>query len=328
MGSPTILKVPNSSKIVELEVTGVVDFSTLKLGDRFERIDEFDGVYQDNNGRYVYTQRLETEESAGNPGVYNLIPTRTGLVQRPTTPVLESNLDYMTQIDLVSKTNLFFDKAPKIKEMGLIPRRGLLLYGPPGCGKTHQLNNAIARLGDSKTVIYIVALDEIDVSSLICFFRYNPPHPEVERLIVVIEDLGGAEVDPAAMNRISSSGLLSFLDGTQGAWPVPTAIFATTNYPQNFLENLIDRPGRFDEVIEVLPPSMEAITHYMSDLLKRPLTENEVGGLYNGMTTAHAKEAVLRHLIYGDELTVYLDKMRRYSEKAKSGFNKEGKMGL
>lgn len=317
------------TKTIQYEVTRIIDPEKLDIGSSYEVSREEDKFCSKEDGKMVFAKRIMATTDPGHPGVYKLVPGSYGdIKQKELVSVSEKNLDYISQIDLVSKTQKFFDAAPKIQNMGLLARRGILLYGKPGCGKTHQLSTAIQKLRGPTTAIYSMSLDEVDANDVIRFFMDNAPQPSVTRLIIVIEDLGGAEVDPAAAARISKSGLLSFLDGTQGAWPVPTAIFATTNYPQNFLENIIDRPGRFDEVIEIDLPTRDTVIKYISELLDRELNEFEIDCIWKGMSIAHAKEAVVRTLIYEDELASYLGKMKQYSDKAQNAFERHSKMGL
>src|SRR5690606_2693901 len=78
----------------------------------------------------------------------------------------------------------------------------------------------------------------------------------------------------------------------------PTFILATTNYPENFLENIIDRPERFDIVQEIKCPGLEDKINYLEFLLgeKTIDTNQELKNILRKaeLSYAHLKECVLQ----------------------------------
>jgi transitional endoplasmic reticulum ATPase len=148
---------------------------------------------------------------------------------------------------------------------------GILMYGPPGCGKTHL---ARATAGEIKAKFLSVGINEVldmwigsSERNLHEFFekaRANAP-------CVLFFD----EVDALAANRtyaVKTSGrqlinqFLSELDGIQ-ANNEGVLILAATNAPWH-LDSAFRRPGRFDRVIFVPPPDTVARAEILRIMLK------------------------------------------------------------
>ena len=151
-------------------------------------------------------------------------------------------------------------KHPELfKEMGIEPPKGVLLYGPPGCGKT-LLAKAVARESNA-TFIRLVASELAQkfigegarlVREVFSLARRKAP------AIVLID-----EIDAIAAKRldIGTSGereihrtltqLLAELDGFDPLDNVK--VIATTNRI-DVLDPAILRPGRFDRLIEIPLP--------------------------------------------------------------------------
>jgi SpoVK/Ycf46/Vps4 family AAA+-type ATPase len=117
-------------------------------------------------------------------------------------------------------------------------------------------------------------------------------------MVLVIEDIGGGERESHRSNSAVDSGLLNLLDGVGVIFRLPTFVIATTNHPENLLASLADRPGRFDLMMKLQPPSHEEKIKLMQFICKRDLTEDEkqcIGskGTEN-FSIAHLEEIAVR----------------------------------
>lgn len=148
------------------------------------------------------------------------------------------------------------------EEIGIDPPKGILLYGPPGCGKT-MLAKAVAH-ETRATFIKVVASELVKkyigegariVRELFTLARRKAP------TIVFIDEIdaiGGrrSELSTSGEREVqrTMAQLLSELDGFNPRGNVK--IIAATNRI-DLLDPALLRPGRFDRIIEVPLPDEE-----------------------------------------------------------------------
>ncbi|GMM32136.1 bifunctional AAA family ATPase chaperone/translocase [Martiniozyma asiatica (nom. inval.)] len=128
-------------------------------------------------------------------------------------------------------------------ERGIPYRRGYLLYGPPGSGKTSFIQ---ALAGELDYNIAIMNVGEPNLTDdRLAYLMNNIP----ERTILLLEDIDAAfnkraqAKDQGYVSGVTFSGLLNALDGVASAEEVLT--FMTTNHPEK-LDPALLRPGRID----------------------------------------------------------------------------------
>jgi SpoVK/Ycf46/Vps4 family AAA+-type ATPase len=205
----------------------------------------------------------------------------------------------------------------------------MMLHGPPGCGKTHSINSAVKELIGENGVAVYCDMSQSSISSLVTLLSDHALDKRIDKLIIVIEDLGGGEITDEKKGFFipAMTDLLSFLDGNALPWKkMPTVILSTTNYPKNFLANIIDRPGRFDEVVEFSLPTGKAALSYAKSL-DIPLTDLDVHSiLKGGLGLAHVKKALIWKYIYDENIPNHLDSMRKHSEKIKKDLEEKLKL--
>ena len=131
--------------------------------------------------------------------------------------------------------------------MGIPYRRGYLLHGPPGCGKT---SFALVLASELKLNICILNLSQEGMSdnNLAETLRSAP-----ENAIILLEDVDAVFVERKQSNSnnktsISFSGLLNAIDGI--AAQEGRIFFMTTNHLE-MLDPALIRPGRCDVQLEV-----------------------------------------------------------------------------
>ncbi|KOC70783.1 Mitochondrial chaperone BCS1 [Habropoda laboriosa] len=141
-----------------------------------------------------------------------------------------------------------FIKNPSwYSDRGIPYRRGYLLYGPPGCGKSSFIT---ALAGELERGICVLNLSERGLTDdrLNHLLAVAP-----QQTIILLEDIDAAfasreeskEMKAAydGLNRVTFSGLLNCLDGV--ASTEARILFMTTNYLER-LDPALVRPGRVD----------------------------------------------------------------------------------
>ncbi|BBL46644.1 AAA family ATPase [Metallosphaera sedula] len=147
------------------------------------------------------------------------------------------------------------------KTYGLRPPKGVLLFGPPGCGKTLMMR---ALAGEAKlNFIYVNVSDimskwygesEARLKELFANARKNAPcilfFDEIDTIGVRRETHSGDSVTPRLLSL-----MLSEIDGLHSDDGV--IIVGSTNVPQT-LDKALLRAGRFDKLIFIGPPNKQA----------------------------------------------------------------------
>jgi chaperone BCS1 len=150
-------------------------------------------------------------------------------------------LDGNQAAELLADMREFLDNPGWYHETGVPYRRGYLLHGPPGNGKTSVVKALAGELGLS---IYLLVLSDPELSdNRISDLLAKVP----ERSILLLEDVDCAFVKRKRANGreggLTFSGLLNALDGVASA--EGRIVVMTTNHLDR-LDPALVRPGRAD----------------------------------------------------------------------------------
>lgn len=225
----------------------------------------------------VYETR---EDSDGNTYLRKIAFPTDELVLIPGTPV-----DYV-----LKQIEEFWGREDFFQELGLVYKRGVLFYGPAGCGKTSIIrmlaNEIIKRDG---IVLSITDIDN-DQDILLKLREVEPDRP----IMCIFED-----IEKLLENKETESDTLSFLDGEKQIGNVINV--ATTNKPDALEDRIMKRPGRFDLVIGLNPPVPEARRAYLERLFKNHATPEEMNKMIeetSGLGMAHLRELAVAMLAF------------------------------
>ncbi len=146
---------------------------------------------------------------------------------------------------------------PKLfEQVGIEPPKGLLLYGPPGCGKT-----LIARAVAQESGVHFINVNGPEIIQQ----HYGESEERLRSIFEEAQENAPAiiffdEIDAVAPNRDTVLGdvekrvvaqLLTLMDGLKNRGSI--VVIAATNLPNN-VDPALRRPGRFDREIEINPP--------------------------------------------------------------------------
>ena len=138
---------------------------------------------------------------------------------------------------------------------------GILLYGPPGCGKTHLARAVAGELGASFLAVGLndildmyIGNSEKNLSNLFEIARSKAPSV---LFIDEIDALGAKRGSNNSSNlKTMTTHFLTEMDGIH-AENDKVLVLGATNEPWS-VDSAFRRPGRFDKVIFVPPPDLEA----------------------------------------------------------------------
>jgi len=168
--------------------------------------------------------------------------------------------------------------------LGLLHKRGVLLWGPPGSGKTAAVHLTSAMIvGEEGGLAILIDHPRAAADCLQLVRRIEPERP----ILAILEDLD------ALTNRFGENEFLALLDGEA---QVNNIVYvATTNYPERLDKRFVDRPSRFDTVRFVGMPTTEARRQFLTG--KAPALAGEVAESYvaatDGMSLAHLRELIV-----------------------------------
>lgn len=232
---------------------------------------------------------------------------------------------------ILNEFKFFFERLEVYDELEIAKKRGVLLYGPPGLGKTATISEAARELAkDGDAAIISWNAEAINSSAVLDFFSTGVEYEGVGKLVVILEDLGmGAEGYGGAKGVDRS--LLNLLDGSGSVVKVPTFFIATTNYAEQLPEPLV-RPGRFDEWIEIGYPKANERVKLVEFIAKRDLTDDEKDVIMDKglreFSIAHLKEIVVRSKRDGISIKEVVDRLNEHKRRFKKGFDDRSGMGM
>eukprot|EP00617_Octactis_speculum_P001374 CAMPEP_0185773352 /NCGR_PEP_ID=MMETSP1174-20130828/73115_1 /TAXON_ID=35687 /ORGANISM="Dictyocha speculum, Strain CCMP1381" /LENGTH=320 /DNA_ID=CAMNT_0028460005 /DNA_START=15 /DNA_END=977 /DNA_ORIENTATION=+ len=173
-------------------------------------------------------------------------------VRRPLSSVI---LDDGVAEGILEDVRLFTDSKQWYLDRGIPYRRGYLLHGPPGGGKTSFITALAGELGYD---ICVLNLGEAGLTDdrLMHVLSNMPP-----RSLALLEDVDAAFVSRQAnqdhsqsRSYVTFSGLLNSLDGVSAG--EERIVFMTTNH-LTALDPALVRPGRAD-LLQLIDDSSEA----------------------------------------------------------------------
>ena len=178
--------------------------------------------------------------------------------------------------------------TPKVKRLYKrlkVPyRRGVLLHGPPGNGKTSLIRMIGGRL--PKVPFMLLRSDrEVDDRALRRIVdRWQKQAP----CALVIEDLNWL------LKHVDVGAFLNLIDGVERQDAKGLLLLATTNYPEQLDPAVNNRPGRFDVTIE-LPNPDERLRREFLDRTLPEVAEDvraKAARKSDGLSFAHLREVL------------------------------------
>lgn len=163
---------------------------------------------------------------------------------------------------ILKEIDSFWTKEAIFKEYGFLHRRGYLLYGPQGSGKTAIVQQVISKIIITGGIIFCCGQPQVLAPGLSIFRQIEPDRP----VVCLFEDID------AIIQTFGEDKILALLDGEEQIDKVLN--IATTNYPEKLNKRIVSRPRRFDRVLKIGMPNDAVRKVYFADKLN--IKENEL----------------------------------------------------
>lgn len=249
-------------------------------------------------GRTVQTLKPGVYEIGSHPNIgiyFEKIPVKTeGVIDFPEA----------TTHKVVNEIKSFWEKGDQFDKYGLTHKRGIILWGPPGGGKSCTLQLVCKDVIERGGVV--IKFTSPDVFSIgIRKFREIQPNTPV---VVLMEDID------ATLEIYNESTVINLLDGVDRVDKI--VFLATTNYPEKLGTRIMNRPSRFDKRFKVGYPTDNTRKIYLEHLIQDEDIDNLNIDIEQWVkdtdkfSIAHLKELFVAVVIMGDPYNQALETLK------------------
>lgn len=266
------------------------------------------------NGKYRAAAR--TVPSL-HPGVYKVQQDDAGLFLQLQNVISDNivELPETANVKVLEGMKKFWSSKDNYDRFGLIYKRGVMLWGPPGSGKSVTINLLMKELINAGGIVLLCGHPDYMEVMLQRIRQMEADRP----IIVVLEDVD------EIIDKHGEHSILSMLDGENQIANV--VYLATTNYPERLGARIVNRPSRFDERIFVGMPSEVARRAYLKFATKDQMTEQDLDKWTKdtkNFSIAHLRELVAAAYCLEQPYEEVVKRLRSMTEKPKfvDGFRK------
>lgn len=196
----------------------------------------------------------------------------------------------------------FWENKDKFIEYNLTPKRGIILHGEPGVGKTSMIYLIIEEIKNRGgiSIYFDVPQNWVSVAKMIR--KIEPERP----ILCIIEDID------LVIRKFGEDIFLNFLDGLNA---IDNVVYvATTNNLNDIPERIKDRPSRFDKKYEVKKPTEQDRVLYfqnkLNDVDKKKYDIEQLAKDTKNFTMAHLKEVFISLYILNNPYDEVLKRLK------------------
>jgi len=227
---------------------------------------------------------------------------------------------------IIDDIKKFWDGKEIFKSYRYVHKRGILLHGDPGCGKSGIIQLCVNYVIEEMKGIVINIKDHYQVEMFDEFIPTLRKGEPDRRLVVIMEDLDALTGE----EKYITSKLLNILDGIKQIEGV--VYLASTNYPEKLEERVSDRPSRFDRRYRIEPPDASIRESYLRSKISeeelKKIDINEWVKVSEGFSIAHLKELVISTLVLGNPFKESLAHLKQLKIKPRNKGGKSGGIGF
>lgn len=220
---------------------------------------------------------------------------------------------------IMEEVKKFWDRKDKFLKHKMIHKRGILLEGPPGTGKTATITLLIEELIKLDSIIFIVNSAK-DFSLIYDFYTTVIRKIEPDRnLITIIEDI----------DKIDNSGvkpeLLDFLDGKMS---INNHLLISTTNDSSELSDALLRPSRIDLRVLVDLPN-EALRREF--FIKKGVDEKDISEFVKkseNFSMSQLKEMFIGSYLLGNNIDQVVNQIKNPLAKQKYDSHVQSKTSI
>ena len=250
---------------------------------------------------------------------FDKIPIRTeGLLRFP-----QTNID-----KVINEIQNFWETENDFKRYDIVYKRGILMWGPPGGGKSCTIQLIMRDVVQRNGVVIKFDNPSLFIKGLRKFREIQPTTPVVS----LMEDID------SILERYSETNVLNILDGVDDVNKI--CFLATTNYPEKLGARLVNRPSRFDKRVKIGNPNPESRMMYFRYLIKgknfdvdlecKKLNIDLVKWVEDtdGFSIAHLKELFVAVVILKDDYQETIETLASMKENISSDQDRDSYIGF
>ena len=219
------------------------------------------------------------------PGCYRIEATPAGAYFNPCDVVTDKLLRLPDSVsdDVIEEVEHFWTLKRVFKKYGFTHKRGFLLWGPPGSGKSCTIAIIIEKMVKQGGIV-ILADSPSYLGHMLSSLRSIEPHRPV---VVIWEDLD------AVVERYAESEVLAVLDGE--AQIDNMVCVATTNYPERLDARIANRPSRFDRIVKIGMPNDASRKMYLESKVGTHISPDgtDLVAITKDFSLAHLRELII-----------------------------------
>lgn len=178
------------------------------------------------------------------PAAYDCVPGERGVALSQRQLHTDELIDFPGSLaaHILDEINKFWGLADRFHQYGFLHRRGYLLHGKQGTGKSSLVHLIVSRAVQCGCIAFFCDQPYLLGLGVEQLRAVEPNRP----IICVFEDID------AFFRHSGDVELLQWLDGNRQVDKVVN--IATTNFPERLDRRIISRPRRFDRVLEIGSP--------------------------------------------------------------------------
>jgi hypothetical protein len=224
--------------------------------------------------------------------------------------------------EVVKEIETFWEREHLFQKFNLSFKRGILLWGPAGSGKTCTVKMVIEDIIKRKGIVVKFLQPSYFITGMRILREIEHDTP----CVVLMEDLD------SILETYNESEVINILDGVDMVNKV--VYLATTNYPEKLGARIVNRPSRFDKRIKIGKPSAESRRIYFEHLFsangKELREEHNIDKWVddtNDLSIAHLKELFVSMVILGKEYDETIKRLKAMKDHL-DGVHNERSVGF